>query len=228
MARDPDNARTVEVPHARRKARAAARIALALAALCALACPKPPPPPVPEAPAPPAPAPPEAERFDPPQACRRVEAIEVRKSERRLVAECSGGVRIAFPVGLSREAGPKVRGGDERIPEGAYRIAARPRPSRFHRFILLDYPSVADAARALAAGSITPDVKRAIEAAHARGAVPPQDTPLGGGIGLHGEGERWRDELDLDWTEGCVAMSDAAIDLLAERAPVGTPVRISP
>ena len=68
-----------------------------------------------------------------------------------------------------------------------------------------------------------------IWAAHQRGETPPSDTPLGGALGFHGEGERWRgDSADLDWTFGCVAMTDAEIDFLAERLEPGTPVEILP
>jgi hypothetical protein len=67
-----------------------------------------------------------------------------------------------------------------------------------------------------------------ILAAHAAGQLPPQDTGLGGLLGFHGEGERWRGDLDLDWTEGCVAVSDEAISWLALHAEPGTPVAIRP
>lgn len=67
-----------------------------------------------------------------------------------------------------------------------------------------------------------------ILAAHAAGRLPPQDTALGGWVGFHGEGENWRGDLDLDWTDGCIAMRDDAIDWLAEHARRGTPVLVLP
>src|SRR5215475_9239412 len=100
----------------------------------------------PPLPAPPElPPPPPAPAPAPPPPCARIERIEVRKAERALVAECVGGGRLELPVALSRERGPKRRRGDERTPEGEYRIAGRARPSRFHRFLAIDYPSDADA-----------------------------------------------------------------------------------
>jgi murein L,D-transpeptidase YafK len=176
------------------------------------------PPPAP--PAPPAPA--------PPAACERVARIEVSKSARTLTAECEGGARLVFPVALAREPGPKRRAGDLRMPEGEYRIAGAARASRFGLFLPIDYPSPADAARGLAAGVIAREAYDAIVRAHERGALPPQDTALGGHLGLHGEGERWRGDLDLDWTEGCVALADAAIGRLARLVARGTPVAIHP
>jgi hypothetical protein len=177
------------------------------------------------APAPTAPAPvPEA-----PPACPRIERIEVRKSARRLVAECTGGGRLELPVTLGREpVGPKQSLGDRRTPEGDYHIAGPARPSRFHRFLPLDYPALADAERALAEGRLPRADYEAVRRAHASGRLPPQDTALGGHVGFHGEGARWAGWSDLDWTDGCIALSDEHLDLLAARAPPGTPVRIVP
>jgi hypothetical protein len=182
-----------------------------------------PPPPPADTPAPAA-TPPVA----PPVRCARIERVEVRKSERRLLAHCLGGAELAFPIALSREPGPKRARGDQRTPEGAYRIAAPARPSRFHRFVPIDYPSLADAEAGLAEGRITASERDAIARAHREGRLPPQDTALGGNLGFHGEGSRWRGDLDLDWTEGCFALSDDAIEALAARAPPGTPVLILP
>jgi len=153
----------------------------------------------------------------------------VRKRARVLEVGCEGGGRRVFPIALSRApVGPKRRRGDERMPEGAYRIAGAPRRSRFHLFIPIDYPSVADADRALVEREIPLSVHRRIVAAHRDGRLPPQDTALGGGLGFHGEGARWRGDLDLDWTEGCIAVADDVIDWLARHAPLGTPVAIRP
>jgi murein L,D-transpeptidase YafK len=155
--------------------------------------------------------------------------IEVRKGARRLEAHCTGGAVVAMTVALGREPGPKRRAGDHRTPEGAYRVAGPARPSRFHRFVPIDYPGPADAELALRERRLSRADHARILAAHARGALPPQDTPLGGQLGFHGEGERWRgDSADLDWTYGCLALRDDDLDFLAARARRGTPVRILP
>src|SRR5436190_1353279 len=124
-----------------------------ITALCGasalLACPGPPPPP----PAPP-PAPPPELRA--PAPCERIVAIAVSKHERRLRASCEGGAVVELQVALGREnGGPKRHAGDSRTPEGRYRISGPPRPSRFHRFIPIDYPSMADAATARAEGRLS-------------------------------------------------------------------------
>jgi hypothetical protein len=208
----------------RRRASALGGLALAALAGCARpALPPPLPPSAPEpapAPAPPAPAPP----------CARILWIEVRKSERRLEAGCEGGGRVAWTVALGRRPeGPKREEGDLRTPEGLYRISGAARSSRFHRFLPIDYPSREDAERARAEGRITGAEQARIAAAQGRGATPPANTPLGGHLGFHGEGARWRgDSAHLDWTYGCIAMPDDRIEFLAERALPGTPVRLLP
>jgi murein L,D-transpeptidase YafK len=200
------------------------RIAIVVsAAACSvwLACAKPPvaPPPAPEV------------RPETPGAllpCKRAERIEVSKSQRSLTVRCVGGGTLTFPIALSRERGPKRVANDERMPEGAYRIAGPPRTSRFHVFIPIDYPSRADADRGLKEGLITKDEHAAIAHAHREGRLPPQDTPLGGVLGIHGEGTRWRGDLALNWTTGCIAVSDPAISQLSRLARPGTPVQITP
>ncbi|RIL05770.1 MAG: hypothetical protein DCC71_09130 [Proteobacteria bacterium] len=203
-------------------------IAAACFALLLSGCPKKPPAPAPAPPAP-APAPAPAPTWIEPSACKRVERLDVRKRERALFATCAGGGQMRFPIALARGRGAKRVRGDEKMPEGDYRIAGPARKSgRFHLFIPIDYPSRADADRALAAGLIGKGEHAAIAKAHAKRRMPPQDTALGGALGIHGEGPRWRGDLDLDWTQGCVAVSDAAIEQLARLVRVGTPLHIAP
>lgn len=173
----------------------------------------------------PPPAPPDPKTLP----CSEIMRLEVRKRERVLEVFCRGGGLRVFPIALSREpVGAKRRRGDQRVPEGDYHIAGVPRASRFHLFVPIDYPSPADADRGLMERSISRSQYRRILAAHATGHLPPQDTALGGLLGFHGEGPRWRGDLDLDWTEGCVAVSDETIRWLAQHAKRGTPVSIAP
>lgn len=207
----------------RRRRAAALALAIALLAGCGRA-----PGPTPRAPHPASRAEPELALGPPP--CLRIERIEVFKTRRLLRAHCLGGGVVEKTAALGRRRGAAKRAaGDERTPEGDYRVSGPPRASRFHLFLPLDYPSRADADRALADGRISKRDYRRIALAHHHGRHPPGDTPLGGEIGLHGEGRRWRgDSADLDWTLGCVALADDDIAYLAHRVEVGTPVRILP
>lgn len=134
-------------------------------------------------------------------------------------------------VALGRNrADDKQRMGDLRTPEGIYRVSEPPRDSdRFHRFVPLDYPSSDDARRGYAEGRLSRADLNRILRAHDAGLPPPQDTPLGGDIGLHGEGDRWQGaSARLDWTFGCIAVSDAEIEFLADRLQPGVEVVIHP
>jgi hypothetical protein len=78
-------------------------------------------------------------------------------------------------------------------------------------------------------GKISQATYREIVEAHNDGRSPPQHTSMGGDLGIHGEGQRWRGfSRNADWTYGCVAVSDAEADFLAERLEPGTPVLIYP
>lgn len=162
--------------------------------------------------------------------CTGIVRIDVRKDERALHAHCEGGAVVVLPAAFGREPqGRKRRVGDLRTPEGLYHVAQAGRGSRFHRFIPLDYPSRADADAALAVGALSIADHRRVHEAHARGELPPSDTPLGGAIGIHGEGDGWRGfSRRLNWTEGCIALSDEDVDFLAARVAPGTPVWIAP
>ena len=166
----------------------------------------------------------------PPPACREVVRIEVWKQERTLKAYCKRGAVLEIDVAIGRnEVGHKLRSGDHKTPEGRYRIAAPARSGRYHLFIPIDYPSLEDAARALEAGRISSVDFDRIADAHRAGEPPPIDTGLGGDVGFHGEGERWRgDSRYHDWTYGCIALTDDDIERLSDRVTVGVPVLIHP
>jgi murein L,D-transpeptidase YafK len=165
-----------------------------------------------------------------PGPCRRIALIEVHKHERQLVAHCDDGTTREFRIALGRDpVGAKQASGDHRTPEGLYRVAGPARRSRFHLFLPIDYPSAEDADAARDRGRLSPRDHARILRAHGEGRLPPHDTPLGGQLGFHGEGQRWRgDSAVLDWTYGCIALRDEDIQFLADRAPPGTPVRILP
>ena len=196
-------------------------------ALLLLACPRPPPPP----PEPPPPAPEVAPAPSPvPSPCLHIARLVAHKQERLLEIQCEGGFVFSVPAAFGRgERARKRAASDQRTPEGEYRVSGPARTSRFYRFVPIDYPSVADADDALAERRISAADHARIVAAHRRGALPPQDTPLGGALGLHGEGARWRGESKaLDWTEGCIALSDRDVEFVAARVRRGTPVEIRP
>jgi murein L,D-transpeptidase YafK len=117
--------------------------------------------------------------------------------------------------------------GDHRTPLGRFTIAWIPRKSQYHRFLGLSYPDLARADRALMDGDITEAQWQAIRRAKEEDTRPPQDTPLGGFIGIHGTGAG--DPTihgKYNWTSGCIALTNAQIDRLASLVRIGTPVEI--
>ncbi|SDQ56798.1 L,D-transpeptidase catalytic domain [Pseudoxanthomonas sp. CF385] len=134
---------------------------------------------------------------------QQADAIRVYKAQRRLDLLRAGRVIATYRVVLGGEpVGHKRQQGDQRTPEGDYRITYRNDRSRFHLSLRISYPDDADRHQAVARG------------------VDP-----GGDIMIHGAtppGSR------TDWTEGCIAVTDAEMDAIWQRVPVGTPIRIDP
>ena len=123
------------------------------------------------------------------------------------------------------DLGDKERRNDGRTPEGEFSIVRRVMQADPQHWgdvwILLNYPTPEDAERGLAARLIDREQHRAIvEAAEQRG-IPPQNTDLGSGIGIHIGGIK-----PDNWTQGCVALErDEGIEVY-QQTRLGTPVVI--
>ncbi len=118
--------------------------------------------------------------------------------------------------------------GDETTPRGTYRIAWIDRHSRFGLFFGLNYPTPAVAARASLEGRIGRASLDAIVEAFREHRIAPQDTPLGGELGIHGLGAGappWI-QRSVNWTDGCVALAPAQMREFSRWAHVGTRVVI--
>lgn len=138
-----------------------------------------------------------------------VDLLRCVKHERKLYAYRDGKVIMTFNVALGREPrGHKVMEGDGRTPEGRYFISAARHDSDYHLSLLISYPNADDRARAGAAG------------------VSP-----GGQIMVHGldpaiEAD-WHDRHWLfNWTNGCIAVTNAEMDQLWDSVALGTPIEI--
>jgi murein L,D-transpeptidase YafK len=117
--------------------------------------------------------------------------------------------------------------GDNKTPLGRFTISWRKTNTRYHRFLGLDYPDLDAASRALQDGRIGEEQWQAIRRAAAAGKTPPQDTPLGGYIGIHGLGAGDPEvHRQYNWTNGCVALTNEQIDRLVKWVKIGTPVEI--
>ena len=99
--------------------------------------------------------------------------------------------------------------GDERTPEGLYFINEKNPGSGYHKNLGISYPDAQDR-----------------EEAERNGHNP------GGQIKIHGikNGLGWigRFHLLVNWTDGCVAVTNKEIDELYRAVPIGTPIEINP
>jgi murein L,D-transpeptidase YafK len=146
--------------------------------------------------------------------------IEVKKGEQTIDTLKS----IAIGRG---GAGFKSHRGDNITPYGNYRIGWVGEKSSFRKFFGLTYPSTEDAAKALKQGIINQLTYDRISLAHRYHQIPPQNTPLGGQIGIHGLGRGdARIHEAFNWTHGCIALTNSQIDHLSQWVDTGTIVKI--
>jgi len=136
--------------------------------------------------------------------------IVVDKKARKLMLLHDTDVLKTYDVSLGRApVGTKQQEGDSRTPEGRYLVDAKNPGSRFHLALHVSYPDAADRDRARRLG------------------VSP-----GGDIMVHGlrNGLGWLGRLHLavDWTDGCIAVTDSQVEEIWSLVAVGTPIDIRP
>lgn len=136
--------------------------------------------------------------------------IVVLKSERQMALMRGDHVVRVYRIALGRyPRGHKTEKGDSRTPEGSYVIESRLEDSNFYRAIQISYPNAEDVARA-----------------RARGVDP------GGQIMIHGLPNRWSAKQvghpTLDWTQGCIAVTNQEMDEIWRLVQIGTPIEIHP
>ena len=158
--------------------------------------------------------------------------IQVSKSQRLLVVKNGSRVEKQYRVASGKGGnGDKTKLGDHKTPVGIYRIVEFNDSEKFHRFLRLSYPNAKDAFFGLKNRIISRSDFDAIIEAGMEGRTPPQDTPLGGSIGIHGLGDETGDRVYLhlgnDWTEGCIAVTNEQIEELMHYVQIGTKVVIS-
>jgi len=159
-------------------------------------------------------------------------SLEVKKSDRILFVKNGENVEKTYEIALGRGGnGDKLEVGDNRTPIGTYRIVSFNDNSKFYFFMQLNYPNVKDAFYGLKRNLISRAEFDQIIDALRHGALPPQNTGLGGAIGIHGIGDETRKKLRihdaLDWTEGCIALTNTEIQELRKYVKLGTRVVIS-
>ncbi len=136
--------------------------------------------------------------------------VVVNKGARQMLLLRGDAVIKSYQVALGTDpVGAKTRQGDGKTPEGTYSLDRRNTCSKFYRSIHISYPSPAEQ-----------------KAARARGVSP------GGNVMIHGlpNGLGKVGELHalLDWTNGCIAVTNAEMDEIWQLVADGTPIEIRP
>lgn len=150
------------------------------------------------------------------------------ESDKRLLHLMRGDrpIKTLSDVSVGSEgAKPNRLMGSNLTPKGEFKIDAINQQSRFRTFYRFDYPTPAHAKEAYLSGDYSYDDYISYFEHLERYGSPPQATSLGGQIGLHGLGGR--DEYmhrRINWTEGCVAVTDPEIDWLGKHLEIGTKV----
>lgn len=135
-----------------------------------------------------------------------VDKVLVDKSARTLSLLRDGKAVWTTAVSLGKNpVGQKRREGDQRTPEGTYKLIWGNDASTHHRSLLVSYPNKKQAARAVANG---------------------QDA--GGGIMIHGQRYWWRWLTRSPLTNGCIGVSNLAMDVIWSAVALGTPIEIRP
>lgn len=146
--------------------------------------------------------------------------LQVRDGNRVLL-ELTG-----VAVGRSGISASRIRG-DSTTPLGRYHINEIRDSSNFYKYIGLDYPSMSDAKLGREQNLINNRQYQSIYQAHRQGKAPPQDSPLGGYIGLHALGKADAAiHAATNWTKGCIAITDQQMDQLLSYAKPGMAIEI--
>ena len=157
--------------------------------------------------------------------------VVISKSNKELILKKSNNIIKKYHIATGKGGkGTKRKRGDSKTPLGVYRIFKLKKSKRFHYFIQLDYPNLIDAWYGFKNEIIDGNDFKRIANAYKKRVPPPQDTNLGGEIGIHGIGETTKKKLaihqDLNWTDGCIALTNDDVNDLIKFIRIGTTVVI--
>jgi len=145
--------------------------------------------------------------------------LRVYSAENRILAHFDN---ISIGSGGAAET---HRRGDETTPRGTFHVSWIDRHGRYGTFYGFDYPSGPIARRAYAEGVISRTELDAILQALRHRRTPPQNTALGGRLGIHGLGSGdLRIHQAVNWTDGCIALTNEEIRKLSRWVGLGTRV----
>ena len=140
----------------------------------------------------------------------QIDLIVVEKARRTMTLMSGDKVLKTYLVALGgHPVGAKERQGDSKTPEGSYVIESKNAHSQFHLSLRISYPNTSDREHARKLG------------------VNP-----GGDIFIHGLAPSFSSigalHRKVDWTAGCIAVTDQEIEEIWKLVPVGTKIEIKP
>ena len=143
-------------------------------------------------------------------AFEKADLVIVHKSKTRIYLLNDNKVFKSFRIALgANPKGHKQQEGDERTPEGRYILDYKKSDSAFYKAIHISYPN-------------KDDIKRARELG-----VDP-----GGQIMIHGQKNQLSKvsftRQSRNWTDGCIAVTNSAMDEIWDHVDAGTPIIIKP
>ena len=143
-------------------------------------------------------------------AAQKADLVLVIKSKEKLLLKKGDNVIKEYNVVFgANPVGHKEREGDQRTPEGKYYLDYKKADSAFYKAIHISYPNETDRRRAQEKG------------------VDP-----GGQIMIHGQknGYGWMAPMmqTINWTDGCIAVSNRDMDEIWRAVDVGVPIVIRP
>ena len=141
---------------------------------------------------------------------KKADEIVVYKSRRLLELRAQGKVLRRYRVALGRNpVGHKLYQGDNRTPEGHYRIDMRNANSNYYRSLRISYPDRTDQDVATTVG------------------LRPGDWIMIHGL-KNGYSAAQLGHPYRDWTNGCIALDNASMTEVWNAVDIGTPITINP
>lgn len=151
-----------------------------------------------------------AKSRSPSHTTRFADEIVVYKSKRVMYLLNKGHVIRKYRIALGQNpVGHKLQWGDNRTPEGKYKIDLKNGKSAYHLSLRISYPDATDA-----------DVAASLD-------VNPGDWIMIHGL-PNGRTAKSVQHPTKDWTNGCIAVTDQEIREIWKMVDIGTPISIWP
>lgn len=138
----------------------------------------------------------------------KVDLVKVDKSQRKMYLYAGKTLIKTYHIALgAKPKGHKRQLGDERTPEGKYALDYKKEDSAFYRAMHISYPNKSD-----------------IEYAQKKGVKP------GNLIMIHGQKNNQKGDVriaqKLNWTDGCIALTNPEMDEFLTLVDTGTTIII--